>query len=87
MSQLAWVLSATTIVVMWLAGNKNVAAWHLSLVNQMLWSVWIVGTHAWGLLPMNVAMYIVAARNIVRWSRPARFEGGVYIRTESEGDR
>jgi len=68
MRHLPWLLSAMTITAMWLAGNKHRAAWHLSLVNQMLWSVWIVATSQWGLLPMNVAMYIVAGRNLWKWA-------------------
>ena len=66
---LPWVLSALTITVMWLAGNKNSWAWRLSLFNQLLWAVWIVGTEAWGLLPMNLALWIVYGRNHLKWSR------------------
>ena len=67
---LPWVLSAMTITVMWLAGNKNPLAWRLSLVNQCLWLWWIVATAAWGLLPMNLAMFVVAGRNLRRWKEP-----------------
>ncbi len=34
---LPWILSATSITVTWLAGNKNPWAWRLSMVNQVLW--------------------------------------------------
>lgn len=36
---------------------------------EALWLVWIVGTNTWGLLPMNVALWIVYARNHLKWSR------------------
>lgn len=69
MIALSWVLSAITITVMWLAGNKSVWAWRLSLLNQGLWLWYIIGTQSWGLLPMNAAMWFVSARNLFRWGR------------------
>jgi hypothetical protein len=30
--------------------------------------VWIVMTGTWGLLPMNVALWIVYARNLRKWA-------------------
>lgn len=67
MTILPWIMSAATIAVMWLAGNKSPWAWRLSLANQVLWSVWIVASQTWGLVPMNLAMYVVAWRNLSRW--------------------
>jgi hypothetical protein len=64
---LPWVLSAVTVSVMWMAGNKTPWAWRLSLLNQCLWLWWIVLAQAWGLLPMNLAMFAVAARNLRKW--------------------
>ena len=66
---MTWLLSAITVTVMWLAGNKNPLAWKLSLANQCLWLAWIIHERHWGLLPMNLAMFIVASRNIAAWNR------------------
>lgn len=71
---LPWALSAMTIAVMWLAGSKNPFAWRLSIVNQALWSLWIISAEAWGLLPMNLAMYVVAIRSLLRWERRQKFD-------------
>lgn len=66
---MTWVMSALTISVMLLAGSKNKWAWRISLVNQFLWLYWIVSTKTWGLLPMNIAMFGVAGRNLWLWER------------------
>ena len=64
---LPYVLSALTIYSMLLAGNMKRGAWSVGLVNQLLWFVWIVLSKSWGLLPMNVALWIVFIRNYVKW--------------------
>lgn len=69
MSYLPWLLSAITIYMTVLAGNKHRLAWVVGLVNQALWLFWIVGTKTWGLLPMNAALWIVYARNHLKWSK------------------
>jgi hypothetical protein len=69
-----WVLSALTITAMWLAGSKRRLAWKVSLVNQCLWLAWIVAERQWGLLPMNVAMFVIAGRNLYLW-RAGAVEG------------
>lgn len=60
-------LSANTIAVMWLAGNKSALGWALGLIGQALWLVFIVVFEAWGLLPLSVALTVVYGRNLRRW--------------------
>jgi hypothetical protein len=64
---LPWLLSAITIWMTLMAGNKHRNAWLIGLGNQALWLVWIVATGAWGLIPMNAALWIVYARNHFKW--------------------
>ena len=64
---LPWLLSAITIYSMLLAGNKKKSAWLVGLINQFLWLIWIVASNAWGLLPMNVALWVVYFRNYIKW--------------------
>jgi hypothetical protein len=66
---LPWLLSAVTIYMTVLAGNKSRYAWLFGLGNQALWLVWICTVGAWGLLPMNAALWIVYARNHLKWNR------------------
>jgi hypothetical protein len=64
---LPWLLSAVTIWMTLLAGNKHPQAWLVGLGNQLLWLVWICVVGAWGLLPMNIALWVVYGRNHLKW--------------------
>lgn len=64
-----WVMSAITIYMTILAGNKTRWAWAIGLANQALWLTWIIAVEAWGLLPMNLALWIVYSRNHLKWMR------------------
>jgi hypothetical protein len=66
---LPWLLSAITIWMTLMAGNKHPQAWLIGLGNQALWLLWICVVGAWGLLPMNLALWIVYGRNHLKWSR------------------
>ncbi len=66
---LPWLLSAITIWTMFLAGDRKRHTWLVGLGNQALWLLWIVAASAWGLLPMNLALWIVYARNHLKWQR------------------
>lgn len=64
---LPWLLSAITIWMTLLAGNLHRNAWLVGLGNQLLWLVWIIATGTWGLIPLNIALWIVYARNHFKW--------------------
>ncbi len=64
---LPWLLSAVTIWMTLLAGNKTRWAWAIGLGNQALWITWIVASESWGLIPMCLALIIVYARNHLKW--------------------
>lgn len=65
---LPWLLSAITIWMTLLAGNRHPKAWAVGLLNQALWLVWIIGTATWGMLPMNLALWVVYGRNHMKWT-------------------
>lgn len=64
---LPYLLSAITIYQFLLAGNKKKNAWLIALGNQFLWLVWIILTASWGLIPMNLALWVVYTRNYIKW--------------------
>lgn len=66
---LPWLMSAITIWMTLLAGNKHRSAWLIGLFNQLLWLAWIITVEAWGLFPMNIALWLVYARNHLRWNK------------------
>jgi hypothetical protein len=64
---LPWLLSAITIYMNVLAGNKTKWAWLVGLGNQALWLVWIIASGTYGLIPMNLALWVVYGRNHLKW--------------------
>lgn len=46
-----------------LTGQQNLAL----LTPQLLWLVWILASKSYGLLPMNLALWIVYGRNYLKW--------------------
>lgn len=66
---LPYLLSAITIWMTLLAGNKHNNAWIVGLINQALWLIWIIASATWGMLPMNFALWIVYARNHFKWNQ------------------
>lgn len=68
---LPWILSAITIYTMFLAGDRKSHTWIVGLINQALWLVWIIASASWGLIPMNLALWIVYTRNHLKWNKSA----------------
>lgn len=68
---LPWYLSGWTIWMTLMAGNKHPKAWAAALIGQALWLVWIIASQAWGLIPMNLALWVVYGRNHYKWKREA----------------
>ena len=68
---LPWLLSAITIYMNVLAGNKTRWAWLVGLGNQALWLAWILTSATYGLIPMNIALWVVYARNHLKWRSAA----------------
>ena len=66
---LPYILSAITIWMFLLAGNKKKSAWIVGLINQLLWIIWIILSASWGLLPMNLALWVVYSRNYIKWNK------------------
>jgi hypothetical protein len=68
---LPWLLSIITVVQLWLAGSNYRNAWAIALANQALWLVWIGASGNVGFLPMNIALWVVYARNHLKWQEKA----------------
>ena len=66
---LPFLMSAITIYTMFLAGDKKKYTWIVGLVNQLLWLTWIITIQAWGLLPMNIALWVMYTRNHLKWNK------------------
>lgn len=66
---LPWIISACTIYMFYAIGNKELKGWIISGVTQCLWLIYILGTTAWGLLPLNIAMFYMTGRNYLKWRK------------------
>lgn len=64
---LPYLLSLNTLYFTFLAGNKNRAAWLLALFGQLFWLIWILTSKSYGLLPMNIGMWVMYYRNYIKW--------------------
>jgi len=65
---LPYLLSANTLYFTFLAGNKKRMAWLLALFGQVFWLIWILTTKSYGLLPMNIGMWVIYYRNYIKWN-------------------
>lgn len=64
---LAWILSFTSVIVLWLMGNKSKWGPRIGILNQILWIVYSISLREWGLLPGVIMYTIVHIRNLKRW--------------------
>jgi hypothetical protein len=67
-------LSANTLALMWLVGDRKVLGWWLAVFGQVGWAVFIVTFAAWGLLPMWAGLSFTYTRNLIKWRREQRQE-------------
>jgi len=68
-SILSWILSANSLISLWLVGNKNKAGFILGLVNQALWVWYALMLKQYGLLVGVIAYTIINYRNLKKWSK------------------
>lgn len=69
---LPWVMSAITLYMTFLQGRKTWKAWAVGLANQLLWLWFVIETRTWGLLPLNIGLWWLYARNLRIWYRDER---------------
>lgn len=68
---LPWMISALTILMVHMTGNKHPKTWLLGLFNQGLWSAWILCSYSWGLVPLNVVLWYMYFKNHKKWKAEA----------------
>lgn len=71
---LPWLLSAITLWMTYLQGEKNTLSWVVGLVGQLGWFILTFVTGLYGLLPLNIGLTVLYYRNYVKWKRDT---GGV----------
>lgn len=66
---MAWILSFTSVLMLWLMGNKSKWGPRLGLLNQILWFAYAIMIKEYGLLPGVVLYAIVHVRNLLAWEK------------------
>lgn len=66
---LPWLLSALSLVMSVLTGNKWRGAWLFGIGIQCLWVVWVMSAKAYGFLPLTLALFVIYGRNHIKWQR------------------
>jgi cadmium resistance protein CadD (predicted permease) len=77
LTYLPWLLSASTLWMAYLQGDMNKAAWVVGLVGlvgQLGWFVLTFVSGLYGLLPLNIGLTILYARNYLAWKDKERNE-------------
>lgn len=77
-------LSANTLTLTWLVGNRRTSGWVLGCIGQVMWFVFIFTWQVWGLLPLAIGLTIVYGRNLILWRREQRAENQPITATEVE---
>lgn len=67
-----WILSVTTLIGLWLIGNKNNKGNAVLIVNQGLWAWFAINTNNKGLLPLVVALFFLYLWNWWKWRQSMR---------------
>jgi len=65
----SFILSALSLLSLWLMGNKNKLGMVVGLANQLLWVVYAVMLKQYGLLIGVIAYTIIHIRNLAKWSK------------------
>ncbi len=65
----SFILSALSLLSLWLMGNKIKLGIVVGLANQLLWVVYAVMLKQYGLLIGVIAYTIIHIRNLAKWSK------------------
>ena len=64
---MSWILSGTSILMLWLMGNKSKWGPAVGLLSQSLWFYYVAITEQWGLMPGVIVYTMVHIRNLRKW--------------------
>ncbi len=62
-----WVLSAVSMLVLWLMGNKNKYGPIIGVIGQILWIYYALSIKQYGLLAGTIGYLVIHCRNSYKW--------------------
>ena len=84
-----WIVGFTTLISVELMIRRKWYAWVTAILNQFVWLTYIYYEDQWGLLPLNIALFIMNTRGLLAWLRTEDFNNGqedhVPNKTDSPG--
>lgn len=66
---LPWLLSALSLIMSVLTGNKWRYVWLFGIGIQFVWILWIAVAKAYGFLPLCLALFVIYGRNHLKWRK------------------
>ena len=70
-------LSAITLWTTYLQGDMNKADWVVGLVGQLGWFILTFVSGLYGLLPLNIGLTVLYARNYLKWNNENKEKKGL----------
>ena len=64
-----WVLSAWTVLTMWLLSGGRRVGFLFGLASQLLWLVFDAHVHAYGLMPLGLILGVIYVRGYRKWGQ------------------
>lgn len=68
----SYVLSALSLISLWLMGDKSVWGVIVGLLTQILWIIYALMLEQYGLLIGVVAYTVIHVRNLLKWTKESR---------------
>lgn len=62
-----WVAGFLTLLSIWLVGRRERIGWGVSLLSQLPWFWVIWSKEAWGLIPLQMGLCVLALYNWFTW--------------------
>lgn len=63
----SWVLTAASLLGLWLTGNKRREGWLVALASEGLWAAYGALTRQYGFIAMSLAFAAMHVRNWRKW--------------------
>lgn len=67
-----WVVGFTTLIGVELMIRRKWYAWVFSIANQFVWLAYILVAKQYGLLPLNLVLFVQNTRGLIAWRRELR---------------
>jgi hypothetical protein len=68
LTDLPWLMSAISLLCIYLSGRKIRLNWLIGLGNQGFWLVYVLTAKSWGMLPLTAGITLLCIKNWYAWA-------------------